>query len=142
MALTACSANHYVQRGADLYGDGRYVEADEVFEHSEPRVARATLDERAGYAAYRGATFVALGDLPHARRWLSVASELERTHPGTLGTADKALLERAWRALTNRQQSTPPPAMTAIASSNQPPSTSVEAVPPSLPVQQRAFVPK
>ena len=141
-ALTACAANHYVQRGTDLYSEGRYVEADEVFEHSEPSVARATLEERAAYAAYRGATFVALGDLLHARRWLSVASELERTHPGTLGGADKALLEGAWRALTNGLQATPPPATTAIASSSQPPSPSVEAVPPSLPVQQRALVPQ
>src|SRR5882724_11145696 len=83
-ALSACGANHYVQRGADLYGEGRYVEADEVFERSEPRLARAAPEDRAAYAAYRGATFVALGDLRHAKHWLSVASELERTHPGTL----------------------------------------------------------
>src|SRR5438045_177907 len=82
--LNACGAGHYVQRGADLYGAGRYVEADEVFERSQPRVARAPLAERAAYAAYRGATFIALGDLRHAQYWLAVASELERSHPGTL----------------------------------------------------------
>ena len=82
--LTACGSSHYIQRGADLYGEGRYVEADEVFARSEPRVARAALEQRAAYAAYRGATFVALGDLPHAQHWLGVATEIERAHPGTL----------------------------------------------------------
>ena len=142
IALTACSANHYVQRGADLYGEGRYVEADEVFERSEPRVARATLEQRAAYAAYRGATFVALGDLPHAHRWLSLASEIERTQPGTLRPAEKAFLDGAWRALTHRVPPAPPPATTAMASSSQPPSPSVEAVPPSVPAQQRSLVPQ
>jgi hypothetical protein len=141
-ALTACSANHYVQRGADLYGEGRYVEADEVFERSEPRVARATLEQRAAYAAYRGATFVALGDLPHAHRWLSLASEIERTQPGTLRPAEKAFLDGAWRALTHRMPAAPPPATTAIASSSQPPSPSIEAVPSSVPAQQRSLVPQ
>lgn len=142
IALTACGANHYVQRGADLYGEGRYVEADEVFERSEPRVARATLEQRAAYAAYRGATFVALGDLQHAHRWLSVASEIERTRPGTLRPAEKAFLDGAWRALTNRMPPAPAPATTAIASSSQAPSPSVGPVQPSVPVQRRALVPQ
>src|SRR5882724_1399944 len=107
-ALSACGASHYVQRGADLYGAGRYVEADEVFERSEPRVARAPLEDRAAYAAYRGATFVALGDLHHAEHWLTVASALERAHPGTLRAEERQFLDGAWRALTNRLPSTPP----------------------------------
>jgi len=140
-ALVACGASHYVQRGADLYGEGRYVEADEVFEHSEPRVARAPVEERAAYAAYRGATFIALGDLQHAEHWLSIASELERSHPGTLRKEERAFLDGAWRALTNRLPSTPPaPAGTAIASSSQVPSPSVESAPP--PVPERALVPQ
>src|SRR5450432_4031479 len=127
LALSACGANHFVQRGADLYGEGRYVEADEVFERSEPRLARAPLDERAAYAAYRGATFVALGDLRHAQHWLSVASELERSHPGTLRAEERQFLDSAWRALTNRLPATAPaPAGTAIASSSQAPSPSVD----------------
>ena len=142
LALAGCSANHYVQRGADLYGEGRYVEADEVFERSEPRVARAPLDERAAYAAYRGATFVALGDLPHAHRWLSMASEIERTRPGTLRADERAFLDGAWRAFANRVPPTPPPVTTAIASSSQAPSPSVETVPSSVPVQQRSLVPQ
>jgi len=133
LALSACGSNHYVQRGADLYGEGRFVEADEVFERSEPRVARAPLGQRAAYAAYRGATFVALGDLAHAHHWLSMASEIERTQPGTLRTEEKAFLDTAWRALTNRLPQTPPPATSAVASSSQAPSPSVQSVPPTAP---------
>jgi hypothetical protein len=143
MALTACGSGHYVQRGADLYGEGRYVEADEVFARSEPRVAQAAPEQRAAYAAYRGATFVALGDLPHARHWLSMASEIERRQPGTLRTEERAFLDGAWRAYENRLPAAPPappPANTAIASSSQVPSPSVESVPPSAPVPERARV--
>jgi len=138
LALPACGSSHYVQRGADLYGDGRFVEADEVFARSEPRVARAPLDERAAYAAYRGATFIALGDLPHAHHWLTMASEIERSHPGTLRPVERAFLDSAWRAYGNRLPPTPPPANTAVASSSQVPSPSVESVPPA---PQRALAP-
>ncbi|HWZ91621.1 MAG TPA: hypothetical protein VNW92_22320 [Polyangiaceae bacterium] len=143
--LSACGASHYVQRGADLYADGRYVEADEVFERSEPRVARASLEDRAAYAAYRGATFVALGDLGHAQLWLNAASELERSHPGTLRKEEREFLDGAWRALTNRLPSTPPaPATTAIASSSQAPSPNVASTPANAPpaVRERSFVPQ
>jgi hypothetical protein len=133
-ALCACGANHFVQRGADLYGQGRYVEADEVFERSEPRVARAAVEERAAYAAYRGATFIALGDLGHAQHWLSIATELERAHPGAMSKGEHAFLDGAWRALANRLPATPPaPATTAIASSSQVPSPSAETTPATAP---------
>lgn len=136
IALIACGAGHHVQRGADLYGEGRYVEADEVFARNEPRLARASLSQQATYAAYRGATFIALGDLPHAQRWLSFATDIERRHPGTLRTDERAFLDGAWRALTNRLQPTPPAAATALASSSQVPVPSVQVVtPPSAPPQ-------
>jgi hypothetical protein len=143
--LEACGANHFVQRGADLYGEGRFVEADEVFERSEPRVARAPLDERAAYAAYRGATFVALGDLVHAQHWLTVASDIERARPGTMRAEERAFLDGAWQALSHRLSQTPPaPVTTAIASSSQAPSPSVEMTPPnaSPATQQRSLVPQ
>ena len=142
VVLGGCSANHYVQRGADLYGEGRFVEADEVFERSEPRLAAAPLEQRAAYAAYRGATFVALGDLRHAQHWLDMATQIEREHPGTLRPSDRTFLDGAWRALANRLPPSPPPATTAIASSSQVPSPSVESVPPSPPLQQRMLVPQ
>lgn len=142
VVLSGCSANHYVKRGADLYGEGRFVEADEVFERSEPRIAAAPLEQRAAYAAYRGATFVALGDLRHAQLWLGMAVQIEREHPGTLRPAEQAFLDGAWRALESRSPPSPPPATTAIASSGQVPSPSVDSVPPSPPVQQRALAPQ
>ena len=144
LVLSACGSSHYIQRGADLYGEGRYVEADEVFARSEPRVAHASLEQRAAYAAYRGATFVALGDLPHAQHWLSMATEIERTRPGTLAAEERAFLEGAWRAYQNRlppAPAAPPPASTAIASSSQVPSPSAATVPPSVPAPQRALAP-
>ncbi len=138
--LSACGSGHYIQRGADLYGEGRYVEADEVFARSEPRVARAALEQRATYAAYRGATFVALGDLPHAQHWLAVASGIERARPGTLRPEERAFLDDAWRAYGNRLP--PAPAVnSAVASTSQSPSPAVGAVPAAAPVQQRALAP-
>ncbi len=139
IALSGCSANHYVQRGADLYGEGRFVEADEVFERSEPRVASAPIEQRAAYAAYRGATFIALGDLGHAQHWLEIASEIEHAHPGTLRPSERAFLDGAWRALAKRLPPAPPPATTAIASSSQVPSPSVESVPPNPTVPPHAL---
>lgn len=142
VASSGCSSNHYVQRGADLYDQGRYVEADEVFERSEPRVATASLDQRATYAVYRGATFVALGDLQHAQRWLNVASEIEHTRPGTLPADQRAFLDGAWQALAKRMPSAPVPVSTAVASAGQEPSPSLGATPPSAPLEQRALVPQ
>jgi hypothetical protein len=144
--LAACGAGHFVQRGADLYGEGRYVEADEVFERSEPRVARAPLAERAAYAAYRGATFVALGDLAHAQHWLTVASDIERARPGTMRSEERAFLDGAWQALSHRLSQAPPaPVTTAIASSSQVPSPSLQLTPPNASPagqEQRSFVPQ
>ncbi|MEO8902402.1 MAG: hypothetical protein ABI627_12820 [Polyangiaceae bacterium] len=143
--FTACGANHFVQRGADLYAEGRYVEADEVFDRSEPRVARAPLRERAEYAAYRGATFIALGDLVHAQHWLSVAADIERSQPGTLGADERTFLDGAWQALSRRTAQTPPaPVTSALASSSQAPSPSLEAAPPATDTttQQRSLVPQ
>jgi hypothetical protein len=147
VVLTACGSGHYVQRGADLYGEGRFVEADEVFARSEPRIAHAALEQRAAYAAYRGATFVALGDLPHAQHWLTVATEIERARPGTLRSEERAFLDGAWRAYSNRLPPAPPappaPAAgsTALASSSQGPPPTVEPTPASTPAQRREPAP-
>ncbi len=138
---TACSANHFVQRGADLYGEGRYVEADEVFERSEPRIARAPLEARAAYAAYRGANFMALGDFEHAERWLSLASAIEHDQPGTLSRRERRFLENAWHGLHRHQtQTSPEPAATAIASTALAPGQSSESEPPSVSPTRRALI--
>jgi hypothetical protein len=141
--LTACGSSHYIQRGADLYGEGRYVEADEVFARSEPRVEHAALEQRAAYATYRGATFVALGDLPHAQYWLSLATEIERARPGTLRAGERSFLEGAWHAYANRLPPTLPSSSssTAVASTNQVPAPSAVIAPTSAPTPQRALAP-
>jgi hypothetical protein len=145
--LAACGANHFVQRGADLYGAGRYVEADEVFERSEPRMAHASASQRAAFAAYRGATFIALGDLRHAQEWLGLASAIESNRPGTLRPEERAFLDGAWSAYARHVAAgatTPAAATTAIASSSQVPSPNTETIPPAVnqPVRERALVPQ
>ena len=92
---SACAAP-YVNRGATLYEHGRYIEAAEVFERTEYRLAESPDGERARYALYRGLTFVQLGDLGHARLWLSYAYQVERKEPGTLGKAELGIIESAW----------------------------------------------
>ena len=99
-AAAACSP--YVQRGATLYSEGRYVEAAEVFELTEHRLASSPPTVRAEYALFRGLTFLRLDDLRDARPWLNYASAMERTRPGTLPPARLALLARGWAELERR----------------------------------------
>lgn len=142
IALAGCGSNHFIQRGADLYGAGRYVEADEVLERSEPRLDRAPLDQRAAYATYRGATFLALGDLPRAQHWLRVASEIEHARPGTLSKEEHAVLDGAWRVLASRLPPALAPSSTAIASSSQVPSPNTGPTLPNASDSERALVPQ
>ena len=99
-ALTACGG-HYVSRGADLYGDGRYVEAAEVFERTETRLAESSASERAKFGLYRGANFLKLGDALHAARWLGYARSVVTQDPSALGSSDTALLEASLKTLAS-----------------------------------------
>jgi hypothetical protein len=113
---TACSP--YVQRGAALYREGRYVEAAEVFELTEHRLASSPPSVRAEYALFRGLTFLRLDDLRDARPWLNYASAMERTRPGTLPPARLALLARGWAELERRwgnERAAPDPSRVAAA---------------------------
>lgn len=94
-----------MRRGSTLYRDGRYVEAAEVFEQTEYRLANYTPRERAEYGLYRGMTLLVLGDLPNARRWLTYAYEVERVVPGALRVDRRALLDRGWFELGQRHRS-------------------------------------
>jgi tetratricopeptide (TPR) repeat protein len=125
-ALGAASCNgQYVKRGSALYSDGRYVEAAEVFERTEYRLAESSSRERAEYGLYRGMTLLVLGDLRNAESWLTYAYEVERREPGALRPERRALLERGWFELGQRVRAKPPPAAaapgTAIAASQPPP---------------------
>src|SRR5262245_9468496 len=88
-AVAACGG-YYVTRGADLYADGRYVEAAEVFERTEYRLVNSSPEQRAQYAVFRGATLLALGDLTQSHRWLAFAYDIERSQPGTLDERQRA----------------------------------------------------
>jgi tetratricopeptide (TPR) repeat protein len=121
MGAAACSS--YVKRGSNLYADGRYVEAAEVFERTEHRLKDSSPRECAEYGLYRGLTLLVLGDLPNAHRWLTYAYQVERVHPGSLRGNGRALLDRAWYELGKLMR---PPAQpvqpdTALAASQPPP---------------------
>ncbi|MFZ5895066.1 MAG: hypothetical protein ACOY0T_28660 [Myxococcota bacterium] len=99
LALAACAAfgcrASYVDRGAALYASHDYVEADELFEHNEPRLANASGAERARYGLYRGMTLLSLGDSKRARYWLDYATRWTQRDPDALSADERATLNRA-----------------------------------------------
>jgi tetratricopeptide (TPR) repeat protein len=96
-SLLACT--YYVSRGSDLYFQGRYIEAAQVLEQTERRLAEADPDERAEYGLYRGATLLRLGDLDGALHWLEYAQSWEQRHPGALRVDERKLLEERFIAV-------------------------------------------
>lgn len=100
VALGACGGG-YVSRGASLYGEGHYVEAEEVFERTEGRLPDSSTKDRARFALYRGATFLKLGDAVHAARWLGYARRVVTSDPDALGTNETALLEASLKTLAS-----------------------------------------
>ncbi len=104
LALAGCTG--YVKRGSALYQDGRYIEAAEVFEHTEGRLPATEPREQAEYGLYRGLTLMSLGDPQGAEHWLQYAAQCEREHPGALRGPRRALLDRAFHDLSLRR---PPP---------------------------------
>jgi hypothetical protein len=96
--LAACAASS-VSRGADFYQQGQYIDADQLFEHSEPTLLGLAPTERARYAVYRGATYLALGDHMQARRWLAYGVELASTPPAQLSGEERQLLDASLRTV-------------------------------------------
>lgn len=99
LLLTSACAGHYVTRGTALYEDAHYVEAAEVFERTEGRLASSSNSERARFGLYRGATFLKLGDTSHATRWLGYARTVVQSDPDALGSDDLALLGASLKVL-------------------------------------------
>ncbi len=89
-----------VSRGTVLYRQQNYIEAAEAFEHTQGRLVAMEPVERARYGLYRGLTFIALGDLRGAERWLDYAEAMQRAQPTLLPVEDRALLARARLDLT------------------------------------------
>ena len=106
LATTACQS-HYVTHGTALYADGHYVEAAEVFERTEERLASSSSSERARFGLYRGATFLKLGDVEHAARWLGYARSIVKTDRDALSGDDTALLDASLRAIGNARPAAP-----------------------------------
>jgi hypothetical protein len=146
LGVGACGG-HYVTRGADLFEDGRYVEAAEVFERTQHRLTSSPPDEQARYGLYRGATLFVLGDFAHAESWLSYASEVLRSHPSALDQDERKYLERVRLAVDARYRGLPKNTETAVAASQPAPTPNPgepSVVPPAptteQPVQQRSLV--
>ncbi len=118
-SIIGCSS--YVHRGSALYADGRYIEAAEVFERTEGRLAESSPREKAEYALYRGMTLLVLGDLNNSHRWLTYAYDIERAVPGSLHQDKRALLDRSWYDLGQKIHPAAPPPPTAVAASQPPP---------------------
>ena len=106
MLASACGG-HYVTRGADLYDDGRYVDAAEVFEKTEGRLSSSSASERARFGLYRGATYLKLGDAVHAAQWLGYSRSIVNGSPSALDSDERALLEGSLKALASIKPATP-----------------------------------
>jgi hypothetical protein len=98
-ATSAAGCTHYVDRGSDLYYQGRYIEAAHVLEKTEPRLTGASHVEQATYGLYRGATLLRLGDLEGAERWLSYCQTVATRHPLVLRSDERELLQETLIAL-------------------------------------------
>jgi hypothetical protein len=107
MMLASSCGGHFVARGTALYDDGRYVEAAEVFERTEQRLAQSPSDERARFGLYRGATFLKLGDAPHAAHWLGYARSVVTSDPNALNADELALLEASLKAVASIKPAPP-----------------------------------
>jgi tetratricopeptide (TPR) repeat protein len=110
-----------VKRGSALYAEGRYIEAAEVFERTEGRLAESSPREKADYALYRGMTYLVLGDFANSHRWLTYAYDIERAVPGSLHQDKRALLDRGWYDLGQKLHPAVAPPPTAVAASQPPP---------------------
>lgn len=100
-----------VGRGTTLYHQQNYIEAAEAFERTQERLATMKPVERARYGLYRGLTFMALGDLRGAERWLDYADAQQRTQPIVLPDNERDLLTLSRRELSQRiHDSWPKPA--------------------------------
>ena len=114
---SACGA-HYVTHGTALYDDGHYVEAAEVFEKTEQRLASSSSSERARFGLYRGVTFLKLGDVPHAAHWLGYARSIVTRDPDALDSDDLALLGASLKSLGNARPAAPERANAEVATAH------------------------
>jgi hypothetical protein len=106
--FVAAGCGSAVGRGTALYRQQNYIEAAEVFERTQNRLATMDLADRARYGLYRGLTLMALGDLRGGERWLDYAEAQQRAQPGLLQEGERALLTRGRIELTQQLQASWP----------------------------------
>jgi hypothetical protein len=106
-----------VGRGTALYQQRSYIEAAEAFERTQGRLVTMEPVERVRYGLYRGLTFMALGDLRGAERWLDYADAQQRTEQQLLPDNERDLLVRARHELSPRIHDSWPKPENSIAQS-------------------------
>jgi len=99
---TGCGSS--IGRATSLYHQQNYVEAAEVFERTQNRLAAMDSVDRARYGLYRGLTLMALGDLRGAEPWLDYAEAQQRGQSGLLAQDEREMLTRGRRDLTQQRQ--------------------------------------
>jgi hypothetical protein len=124
LVLASACGGHFVARGSALYTDGHYVEAAEVFEQTEERLTQSSNRDRARFGVYRGATFLKLGDVPHAARWLGYARSIVRVDNDALNDDELVLLDDSLRALEIRAAAPAQKTEAEVARAPQPAQTS------------------
>jgi hypothetical protein len=94
-----------LNRGANYYSEGRYIDAAQLFEHTEPELRSYDVAQRARYGLYRGATLLQLGDTGEAQRWLLFSYQLAAREPGALSPSERVTLREALSSARARQAS-------------------------------------
>lgn len=132
LGAVSVGCSPYVQRGEVLYQDGRYIEAAEMFELTEARLASSSAEVRAEYGLYRGLTYLRLDDLKNARQWLAYAYTMDHGNPDLLDTGERTMLGRGWNELEHRSNPTgvTPASEAAAKVAQTEPAASSRTVPP------------
>ncbi len=115
LLLASGCGGHYITRAADLYDDGRYVDAAEVFEQTELRLADSSARERARFGLYRGANYLKLGDALHAAQWLGYSRTILNADPSALDDEERALLEGSLKTLAKVKPAERSPSSSEVA---------------------------
>jgi hypothetical protein len=116
--LSACASNN--DRGRALFAEARFIEAAEVFEHSETQLRELSPTEQTRYGLYRGMTLLRLGDLDGAAKWLHYARTTEAKLTQGLGNRERTALKQAWVLLDRaraQESDSPDPLRGALARS-------------------------
>jgi hypothetical protein len=102
LVLAGCGGSS-LNRGANYYSEGHYIDAAQLFEHTESELASYDAGQRARYGLYRGATLLHLGDMAEAERWLAYGARIAARNPHALTSSESAALSDALSQAKARQ---------------------------------------